>query len=409
MILLNYKNMSMTKRIILSLHCFIFLIGNAQTTVTIGAIADNTIYQSPASNSNALGQNIFSGTNGGGSPRRGLMKFDVAAAIPSGAIITAVTLTLNCNLSRAQADTVFLHKLTASWGEGTSNAGSGTDGAGVAATTNDATWLTRFFSTINWTSNGGDYITTPSAGISIDNTGFFSWSSPTMINDVQNWLNNSLNNFGWIIICNEATAATARKFGSRENTTIANRPSLSITYTNPIPVTLTYFKGIKQGDGVLLNWQTAQEINNNYFDIQHSNDGIHFSSIGKINGIGNSSTFHNYHYTHIPNKTGQQFYKLFQTDFDGKKIAFPIVKVDYYLPISSIDVYPNPTANVLIITTTILVQKMRYQIYSGEGKLVIENSLTSNMIDVNKLTAGNYYLVLFDDDKQVSKTKFIKK
>ncbi|RYY68991.1 MAG: DNRLRE domain-containing protein, partial [Chitinophagaceae bacterium] len=131
--------------------------GSAQTTILIPASADNTIYQSPSGSSNAIGENLFSGTNGGGSTRRCLIKFDIAAAIPAGALITQATLTLNCNTSRSIADDISLHKLLSNWGEGTSNAGAAGDGSGIAATTNDATWLANFFNISLWTLPGGDF------------------------------------------------------------------------------------------------------------------------------------------------------------------------------------------------------------------------------------------------------------
>ncbi|MCY7293381.1 MAG: DNRLRE domain-containing protein [Ferruginibacter sp.] len=250
---------------------------NAQTTVVLNASADNTIYQNFPGNSNAIGQNFFSGNNGSNSPRRGLIKFNIAAVVPVGAVVTAVTLTLNCNISRATADNVSLYKLSTNWGEGTSNAAASGDGAGAAATTNDATWPNNFFPASNWTTAGGDYTATASANTSIAGTGFYTWSTAGMVADVQNWLNTPAINFGWIILCNETTAATARRFGSRENATVANRPTLSVTYSTVLPVTLSYFTGIQKNNGVLLNWQTAQEINSHYFEILHSADAITFS------------------------------------------------------------------------------------------------------------------------------------
>ena len=123
-------------KLIVVLFCLATSLLSAQTTVTISASADNTMYQNPTGNSNAIGQNIFSGNNGqvpSGSPRRGLIKFDIAAALPAGALITNVVLRLNCNVSRAIPDNVSLHKVLADWGEGTSNAGGGSgDGAGIA-------------------------------------------------------------------------------------------------------------------------------------------------------------------------------------------------------------------------------------------------------------------------------------
>lgn len=178
----------MKKYFLLFLASCFFLISAAQTVVTIPASADNTIYQNPSGNSNALGENIFSGTNGNNSPRRGLIKFDIAAAIPAGATITSVTLTMNCNISRSIPDNVSLHLLSANWGEATSDAGASGDGGGATATPGDATWISNFFGISNWAVAGGDFNATASSSASVSTEGDVTWSTAAMAADVQSWL-----------------------------------------------------------------------------------------------------------------------------------------------------------------------------------------------------------------------------
>src|SRR3990172_8140426 len=60
-----------------------------------------------------------------------------------------------------------------------------------------------------------------------------------MVADVQDWLDNPAANFGWIVMGNEGTVETAKRFDSKENTTAGNRPSLTITYTPPTTATPT--------------------------------------------------------------------------------------------------------------------------------------------------------------------------
>ncbi len=381
----------------------------AQTTVIIPVAADNTIYQTPSGNSNALGQNIFSGTNGGGSPRRGLIKFDPGAAIPAGATITAVTLTLNCNNTRTIADNVSLHTLTSDWGEGTSDAGGTGDGVGVAATTNDATWLTRFFPSIPWTTAGGDFNSTASASTSINATGFFTWSTASMVSDVQSWLNNPAANYGWILLCNESTIATARRFASRQNTVMANRPSLSITYTVTVmPVTLTYFKVRLSNPGVLLQWETAKEINNHYFEILHSRDGILYSPVGRVDSYGASTTKQVYRFAHNIHIPGNHFYKLLQSDLDGRQTHSTIEKI--YIPetAGAIKVIPQPVLNEFKIYTTMHLQNAEYKIFNQFGSVVQSGIIGNNNYNAVSLIPGTYYLCVYEDKKLVSRVTFIK-
>ena len=125
------------------------------------------------------------------------------------------------------AVTVELHKLLADWGEGTSHAPMG-EGDGAPATPNDATWRHRFFDTIFWTTQGGDFSATVSASQSVDTTGQYTWSSAQMVADVQSWVDNAASNFGWLVLGDESEAATAKRFDTRES---ASPPMLTIEYT----------------------------------------------------------------------------------------------------------------------------------------------------------------------------------
>jgi hypothetical protein len=380
----------------------------SQTTVIIPAMADNTIYQNPPGNSNALGQNIFSGTNGGGSPRRGLIKFDVAANIPPGATILSATLTLNCNISRSITDNVSLHKVSVSWGEGSSDAGGAGDGGGVVATTGDATWLMRFFPSTAWTTAGGDFEPVASATTPINTTGFFTWNSVNMIADVQSWLNNPANNFGWILLCNETTISTARRFASRQHTVAANRPALSITYSTVMPVELTYFKARPHNPGVLLEWETTQEINNHYFEILHSPDGSIFSRVGKIFSQGDNTDKQQYQFIHDIRTPGNHFYKLSQVDIDGQRTRFNIEKIfidQYHGPLK---IFPQPVLNKFRVAADISLQGATYKIFNQLGSIVQSGILSNELMNIADLSPGVYYFCVFHGTKMVNGVRLIK-
>ncbi|MHC4694875.1 MAG: hypothetical protein ACYS67_19240, partial [Planctomycetota bacterium] len=117
------------------------------------------------------------------------------------------------------------------WGEGTSNSGL-TGGGGAPATTGDATWLHTFFNTDFWINNGGDFSATVSGSQSVGTlAGDYTWGSTAqMVADVQSWLDDPNNNFGWSLLTNESIVQTARRFGSRENATVTNQPLLTIEY-----------------------------------------------------------------------------------------------------------------------------------------------------------------------------------
>ncbi len=239
-----------------------------QATTTLSPSKDNTLYEEAPSNSNGSGQNIFAGLSGQGI-RRGLIAFDIASSIPAGSTIDSVTFRAHVSKRSAQdsgSQTYSLHKVLADWGESSSVGG----GSGAGAATNDATWDHRFFSSANWDTEGGDFDGVASASTSVGGTGFYTWSSSQMVADVQAWLD-SPSDFGWLIKGNETASRTARRFDSRENSNTSFRPTLDITFTAPITlsignvsvdegagaVSLTITSSIAPGADVMVNYSTS--------------------------------------------------------------------------------------------------------------------------------------------------------
>src|SRR6266699_3094202 len=199
-------------------------------TIDINPIKDNTLYEyvpADGDRSNALGNHFFAGETAVGEIRRGVLAFDIAGNIPAGSTITGVSLSLN--MSRTPSDTartVELHVLLADWGEGTSIA-PGEEGDGAPATPNDATWRHRFFDTIFWAVQGGDFSGTVSASQSVGPVGQYTWNSAQMVADVQSWVNNPASNFGWLVLGDESALGTTKRFDTRES---ASPPVLTIEY-----------------------------------------------------------------------------------------------------------------------------------------------------------------------------------
>lgn len=97
--------------------------------------------------------------------------------------------------------------------------------------------------------------------------------------------------------------------------------------SSPLPVDLVSFSASCQGNAVELKWTTASEVNNDYFVISRSYDGIYFEEIARVNGSGNSTGILSY--THLDKSPTEQpliYYRLKQTDFDGSSKDYePIV------------------------------------------------------------------------------------
>ena len=94
---------------------------------------------------------------------------------------------------------------------------------------------------------------------------------------------------------------------------------------NTLPVSLVSFTGQKSMSGIRLNWKTASELNNEYFEILRSSSALNFYSLTKVTGKGNSNQLTNYTYLDNSPQAGTNYYKLKQVDRDGAATVSDIV------------------------------------------------------------------------------------
>jgi hypothetical protein len=200
----------------------------AAWTVNLVPAKDNSMFEEWPDNSNGAGDGVYVGqTNFSMKLRRGLMAFDLSS-IPAGSTIHSVSLTLEATMAWPVASVVGLHRATADWGE----AGSNGSGSGATALAGDATWMYRFWDTDAWSSAGGDFAATASDTLTVLDEGTYVWDGAGLVGDVQFWLDHPASNFGWVLVGDEVTVQTAKKFGSRESLML---PVLSVDYSPPVP------------------------------------------------------------------------------------------------------------------------------------------------------------------------------
>lgn len=88
--------------------------------------------------------------------------------------------------------------------------------------------------------------------------------------------------------------------------------------TTPLPMTLLSFTAAAIEKQVALKWCTASEKNNDYFTIERSTNGVTFTELAQIKAAGNSSVLLNYRAMDEHPFTGISYYRLKQTDYDGR-------------------------------------------------------------------------------------------
>ena len=176
-------------------------------------------------------------------------------------------------------------------------------------------------------------------------------------------------------ITNDFGGGTSYTDGVANNTVLASDPNFSLTggvgksypfgltfnfrnfngtvhYTTviPLPVELSSFWVTPQHTAARLDWQTASELNNDYFSLQRSKDGQIWEELSRVNGVGNSTVITDYSWVDEQPLLDKSYYRLVQTDVDGQ---ISISEVRSFLPktIHSDDfvVYPNPSREYITI------------------------------------------------------------
>ena len=175
-----------------------------------------------------------------------------------------------------------------------------------------------------------------------------------------------------------------------------------------LPIELIYFDAFPVDNTYVdISWGTATELNNDYFVLERSANGLSWMEIAQVNGAGNSNTELHYEYSDDAPLNGTSYYRLTQVDFDAESETFDIEAVD----ITTVEdgdcvmtVYPNPCnsqCNVVLsecaesATSDIVVQvvdasgnvvqqEMPYRNYDGSFTYSIDKS--------NNLKPGIYFV-----------------
>lgn len=126
----------------------------------------------------------------------------------------------------------------------------------------------------------------------------------------------------------------------------------STTHTGPyscevngviLPVELTSFTAVSQGEEILLKWETLSETNNSGFEIQTKENGT-WAEVDFVGGKRTTTEKQNYEYLVADVDYGTHKFRLKQIDFDGKFSFSEEVEIDF-VPESGFalsELYPNP-------------------------------------------------------------------
>ncbi len=176
----------------------------------------------------------------------------------------------------------------------------------------------------------------------------------------------------------------------------------AIEFGSSMPLTWMGFTAEASGNYNKLYWSTANEVNNQGFDVQKSTDGRQFTTIGYVGAAGSGTTVNRYNYTDVAPYQGITYYRLQQADKDGRRSFSAIQSVSRSKALS-VQLFPNPASQYTVLTVTgITTGKMQYLLYDPAGRLLKQqllpavNGAAKVSIDVQGFARGVYLLNLTD-------------
>lgn len=192
----------------------------------------------------------------------------------------------------------------------------------------------------------------------------------------------------------EPFVATAGTGATPRLTQGFQQPSTSAT---PLPIHLLDFSGTAMSGYNLLNWHTADEENNEYFDVERSQDGAVFYSIGRVYSSavnGNSNTTIGYSFTDKTMPEGVNYYRLNQVDISGKSTRSFIISLRHTGTAQTFTLSPNPTTGNMFFTATGITDQSLVQVYNVGGKEIqlMKVTTTRTEIDLSRQAAGTYFI-----------------
>lgn len=165
-----------------------------------------------------------------------------------------------------------------------------------------------------------------------------------------------------------------------------------------LPIELVDFNVSEKNNAVLINWTTLTEINNDYFTVERSVDAIYFTPIQVVDGAGNSTAKKEYFVMDKSPLSGVSYYRLKQTDFDGRYSYSEIKQVVITNEGVRIEnIYPNPVSEKLnVIIHNPNSRNVVLLIKNSLGQIVkeVKNIEEETLLDLTVLPSGIYVLSL---------------
>lgn len=164
-----------------------------------------------------------------------------------------------------------------------------------------------------------------------------------------------------------------------------------------LPVQISDFTAIAQGNSTLLQWATASEQNSDHFDVEYSTDGLNWQGIGEVKAAGNSTMPKQYSFVQYGPAAGNDFYRISEVNADGSYSYAPVQEVTFDQPGTGLCYYPNPVRDRVTVTTgSDAPRSVTVMTIDGRVLQAVTGFRSGQSIDLSRYPAGLYILQLRD-------------
>lgn len=178
---------------------------------------------------------------------------------------------------------------------------------------------------------------------------------------------------------------------------------------SPLPVELIYFTGESIDRKNYLYWQTASELNNDFFILERSVDGVDFSQIAIIPGHGTTQEINNYFYEDASFPAVTNYYRLRQVDFNGHTELHDIIALDFQTNFDNgLSIFPNPNRGVFTVSIDKHLVSSFVTVQNDLGQnILIKNFPANDQITIDMNERPGIYFVMVNSESQILTRKII--
>lgn len=166
-------------------------------------------------------------------------------------------------------------------------------------------------------------------------------------------------------------------------------------FGSPLPLSWLYVKAEEKNDDVYLQWATAMEENTHFFIVEYSTNGANYKAVGEVQA-DNKETGSVYKFIHRHPESGAAYYRIKQTDKDGKytwsKVVMLLINNNLKAPV----LFPNPARDVVHVALPGNMQAAQITVYDGNGRQLKTipglSNTTVYSISLNEFKKGYYFV-----------------